>query len=420
MLLNKPRAYEIMDKYGLDGLVAKGAINVYYLSDYWDLFSSGGWTFNSYAVLPRREDAPAGLVINAAINLERLSEVTPTWVSNVVTFSDYSGREQVDHGDFDPANEEPAAAEWNGWPVREGAALTPLEQGWAARAERHAPHMAATPAWGLRRVLKDAGLENATLGADDPRVLAWMERMGLPGIKSVDATNVFREIRMVKSENELALMREAARINEIGIDAAIAAVHEGALWAEVERSFFTEVARNDGSGCYIVTTLGGLPHGKVVPGESLFLDSLAGYKHYLGDIGRTLIVGEPSSELKRRAGAMFNGWQAACEMIRPGVKRSALIDKTVDVVRREGFPEYFYVSPHSLGLEHTDNPVPLGPDVFGEGNFDFTLQENMVINIDMPYFELGWGTLHMEDTVQVTKDGFDPLTSMRTELRVIP
>ena len=62
MLLNKPRAYEIMDKYGLDGLVAKEAINVYYLSDYWDLFSSGGWTFNSYAVLPRREDAPAGLL----------------------------------------------------------------------------------------------------------------------------------------------------------------------------------------------------------------------------------------------------------------------------------------------------------------------------------------------------------------------
>ena len=57
MLLNKVRAYTVMDKYGLYGLVGSTAINVYYLTDYWDLFSSGGWTFNSYAVLPRREDA---------------------------------------------------------------------------------------------------------------------------------------------------------------------------------------------------------------------------------------------------------------------------------------------------------------------------------------------------------------------------
>ena len=84
---------EIMDKYKLDGLVAKEAINVYYLTDYWDLFSSGGWVFNSYAVLPRKINSPAGLVINAAINLERLTEVTPTWVPNIVMFSDYSGRD---------------------------------------------------------------------------------------------------------------------------------------------------------------------------------------------------------------------------------------------------------------------------------------------------------------------------------------
>ena len=35
MLLNKERAYTVMDKYGLDGLVASTAINVYYLTDYW-------------------------------------------------------------------------------------------------------------------------------------------------------------------------------------------------------------------------------------------------------------------------------------------------------------------------------------------------------------------------------------------------
>ena len=418
MLLNKERAYTVMDKYGLDGLVASTAINVYYLTDYWDLFSSGGWTFNSYAVLPRREDAPAGLVINAAINAERLTEVTPTWVPNVVMFSDYSGRSTGEAG-VDPATGEPEPAPWNGWPVREGAALTPLEQTWRARAQDHAARMAATPAWGLRRILRDAGLEKARLGTDDPRVLGWMNNMGLPGIEAVEATNIFREIRMVKSDAEIALMRKAAQINEAGVEAALAIVQGGAAWADIERAYFTEVSKRDGKGRYIVTTLGGLPHGKVVPGEALFLDSLAEYDHYLGDIGRTLVVGDPSEELVRRARAMETGWEAACEMIRPGITRSTLIDKTVGVIQKSGFPEYFYVSPHSLGLEHTDNPVPLGDDVFAGGEYDFALQENMVINIDMPYFELGWGTLHLEDTIRVTKDGFEALTSNVSRLRII-
>ena len=35
MLLNKARAYEVMDREGLDGLIAVAPINVDYLSDYW-------------------------------------------------------------------------------------------------------------------------------------------------------------------------------------------------------------------------------------------------------------------------------------------------------------------------------------------------------------------------------------------------
>ena len=116
---------------------------------------------------------------------------------------------------------------------------------------------------------------------------------------------------------------------------------------------------------------------------------------------------------------METGWEAALEMIRPGITRSTLMEKTVEVIQKSGFPEYFYVSPHSLGLEHTDNPLPLGDDVYAGGEFDFALEENMVINIDMPYFELGWGTLHLEDTIRVTKTGFEALTSNESRLRII-
>ena len=201
MLLNKPRAYDVMDRHGLDGLVAKENINIYYLTDYWESMTDGGWPFLDYAVLPRREEAPAALVL-PTIKLDRLSEL-PTWVPNIIAFSDYSGREPVASGAIAGALAEPAAAPWAGWRLRPDADLTQAEKAWLDRTTFHADRLAATPAWGLRRALVDAGLEKATIGTDDPRVLHWMQDMGCPDLTVVDATNIFREIRMVKSPDEV-------------------------------------------------------------------------------------------------------------------------------------------------------------------------------------------------------------------------
>ena len=74
MLLNKPRAYEVMDRHGLDGLIATTQINVYYLTNFWGAMMRMRRSFFNYAVLPRREDAPAALIITS-VELNRLQEM---------------------------------------------------------------------------------------------------------------------------------------------------------------------------------------------------------------------------------------------------------------------------------------------------------------------------------------------------------
>jgi hypothetical protein len=72
MLLNKPRAYEVMDKYGLDALIASTRINVYYLvadekaTEHQPRGLGLGQAigdFSEFGVLPRREDVPATYVL---------------------------------------------------------------------------------------------------------------------------------------------------------------------------------------------------------------------------------------------------------------------------------------------------------------------------------------------------------------------
>ena len=61
-----------------------------------------------------------------------------------------------------------------------------------------------------------------------------------------------------------------------------------------------------------------------------------------------------------------------------------------------------------------------GPATGNGRRSSLCFEENMVSNVDLPYHELGWGGMHLEDMVRITKGGCEPLTSMDTKLRVIP
>ena len=414
MLLNKPRAYEVMDKYGLDGLLAASQINVYYLTDFWGALMRMRRSFFNYAVLPRDESAPAALV-TSGVELHRLVEM-PTWVPNVVAYTVPASPESRN---YDTATEEPVAGRPFAWPVREGSTLGRKEQQWHAMSEAYAEKTLATPSYALRRALRDAGLESATVGSDDPRPITWMNELGLPHLKGVEATNIFREIRMVKSAEELVIMREAARINEDAINAAIGALHAGATWFEIEVAYGMEMARQGGRSVYVTAGTGGMSAERAPVGEPIMFDALGEFRHYHGDIGRTAIIGEPSAEVVQRNRAMSVGWQTAFDTIKPGVTGREMTSRVIAAIEREGFNGFLIATPHSVGLEHTDHPIPFGLELPGSRG-DLVFEENMVINVDLPYHELGFGGMHLEDMVRVTGDGCEALTSMRTDLIVIP
>jgi Xaa-Pro dipeptidase len=418
MLLNKERAYRIMDREGLDGLIAVSAINIYYLSDYWGPLLRMRRTFFNYALLPRREDAPAALILSGVEQLRLFHKPDATWMPNRCA---YLHPVYQDRRDFDPDVEDPEAVAYGmRWPVSHDT-LSPRDKEYLAFIEAGRGAASVNATYALKKAIVDAGLGGAKLGSDDPRIEGWLREIGLPDIRISEATTIFRDIRMVKTPDELALLRTAARINEEALEAVIASVQVGMPRDELELIFNREIAIRGGRAIYLGTGQSGTNNnlGQVEENLSLTFDALSEYKNYHGDLGRVAVCGTPAPELVRRMEAIAIGSQAVMDTVKPGVSGRAVSEAVIEAVRAAGFPGFFFATPHSIGLEHSDHRLPIGPVLPG-GNGPFMFEENMVFSVDMPYYEVGWGNIHMEDQYLVTATGVELLTNGDTSLRLLP
>lgn len=389
-----------MERLGLDALIALQPHNVLYLTGHEPRTMHVRWDVSYAALLPRAPDKPVGLVVQA-LELLFLAERAPP----VDLIESYLAP-RPDEAPLEGI--EPAALPFPGFRLRPGAELTPRVRAKLAISRRHGLRAAPTAAHALGRLVRAAGLERGRIAADDARAPLWLAEAGLRGVECRYDPTVLKEIRLVKTPAEIERLRAAARANEAACRAAGARARAGMSSAELEREFFIECARLGSRAAYLVSDLGELPHGSVVAGEPVMLDALSSRGGYYGDFGRTLVVGDVSAELRRRASGLDAAWAAAREVLRPGIDYETLKRAAVQGARSAGFAGLEPPVPHCLGLQHTDDPAP--PGLHTGINPNRSLEPGMVLNLDMPFVEWGWGTLHREDTVLVTEHGCELLT----------
>jgi Xaa-Pro aminopeptidase len=135
------------------------------------------------------------------------------------------------------------------------------------------------------------------------------------------------------------------------------------------------------------------------------------HQWYFSDIARNAVVGEPNSKLKVSHAGVVAGLQAAAAVMQPGVKACDVFRAGLQAVRTHGIPHYdrHHIG-HAIGTVCYDDPL-IGPA-------DQTvLEEGMVINIETPYYELGFGGAHVENTILITQTGCEPFQKMSLELQ---
>ena len=276
----------------------------------------------------------------------------------------------------------------------------------------------------LVAAIKERGLDRATIGIDDLGILpAYWDRLveALPQAKVIRATEVFRHARAVKTPTEVERLRRAAQIAEHSVDAALAVAKEGATEIDMGLAFHGCTVREQGVPVLGCVAAG--PHtafANVQPssrpirrGDIIRFDVGGRYNHYRADIARNGVIGEPSRKLAKYHHAIRAGLLRAIEMVKPGVRAADVFEQTVETVRREGLAHYKrnHVG-HGIGLDGYDAPdfTPSSKDV---------LEQDMVICLETPYYELGFGGLQVEDMIRVTADGFESLMSTGSELRIL-
>ncbi|MDX2224259.1 MAG: M24 family metallopeptidase [Rhodospirillaceae bacterium] len=418
LLVNRPRAIAVLEQHKLDGLIALNPINVYYLANTLTTMTKFRSDYGGIATFARDPGQPSFLI---ASNTQAWDIVNgDREVPELITYSGAANYQDFANASAEQLKVEPKAATRSGYVFRPGVALTPREQRWAEAQKKYNPNAAASPAWAIVKALKQSGLANGRLAVDDMRIAWMLQQIGFDSVTLVPGENIFRQIRMVKSEPELALMRVAGHNNAVAAMNTIKAIEKGMTFYEIERRFRVECAAlgSEMTSFLAGISIGLFPDGEAVEGKPFLIDAVSHFKEYHGDFSRTVCIGEPRKDVLARAAANRAGRDAVFAAIKPGVKFSELVRIAKETQVKAGMPEEILIcNPHTLGLEHGDNPSRT-EGVYG-APIDHVLEENMVMTMDLPYIEVGWGAGHNEDLIRITKTGFEPLNAISDPLEVV-
>lgn len=282
--------------------------------------------------------------------------------------------------------------------------------------------------------LREQGLDRCRLGIDErgftrPMWDALAEV--LPKAELVAASDVLRRTRMVKTSEEIELLREAAAISERALAETLAAIRPGVTEYELVCSYNSMVAAEGASPSLTLISAGrrsahphALPSREAMKdGDVVKCDLGCTYQLYWADTARARVVGGASEKLVAVHDAVVTGVDAAIETVRPGARPSEVYATAIGAVREAGIPDYqrHHVG-HGIGIEIYDYPLLQAAgaesELSGLGSLDAPLEPGMVVNIECPYYEIGeWG-LNVEDTVLVTEHGHDRLTHLDRALSV--
>lgn len=286
------------------------------------------------------------------------------------------------------------------------------------------------PIKALLKLLKERNLTSGCIGIEEDHVTVDIFRTlrkELPKAKFKDISHVFSKLRAVKTKEEILKIKKATEATERALLAFLEIAEEGVSEIELDKEYIIALAREEGIGWNTRTIAAGVntanpthipTNYKLGKGDLIKFDGgvyyhgFAGgvYQGYLSDIARTAVLGKTSSKQKKIYNAILRAQQKAIQSVKVGVKASEIFKVALKEMWKSGYRAYdrHYIG-HGIGVQLTETPMIIRDN-------DEQLKAGMVLNVEVPYMIVGFGGFTVEDTIVVTEDGYEYLSTIDREL----
>ncbi len=220
---------------------------------------------------------------------------------------------------------------------------------------------------------------------------------------------VVEKMRLIKSEEELELLRESTRLNEQVFNLIYNTLEPGQTEREIALAIeltMHELGAEKPSFDTIVAfgTNAAKPH--AVPtervlqsGDLVLIDMGLVYKGYCSDMTRTFVAGKPKKLYRERHRIVRQAQLAGMEAIREGARCNQVDKAARDVMKKNGYGAAFQHSlGHGVGLAVQEEPRL-------SSRSRKKLKKGMVVTVEPGLYLPEWGGIRLENIVAVTQDG---------------
>ena len=264
----------------------------------------------------------------------------------------------------------------------------------------------------------------STLGFEATVTYAFYRALLRKGLRLRAVSNFVEDMRRVKDEGELSLIRQAIDRAEKAFNETRAYVRPGSTEKQIAL-LLEENLKKNGCGTLpfaIIVAAGtnsSMPHARptdyrLKAGDLVVVDWGGEAEGYFSDMTRTLLMKGPDiSKKKEMYGTVLEANLKAIGSVSGGI-HARMVDKAArDVIKKAGYGDFFgHGTGHGVGLYVHELPriSRLGRE---------SVKAGMVFTIEPGIYLPGIGGVRIEDMVLADKKGCRVLTSLPKELETV-
>ena len=237
--------------------------------------------------------------------------------------------------------------------------------------------------------------------------------------KIIRAEWILSNMRIKKSENEIAMIKEAHNISELTLKYTLERMEPGMTEKEVlgivYESMYSNGAECEGFPNYVFggkktrNAIARSTYDRLEKGQLIQLCIGARFGGYSSSVGRPVIFGKMHDEMRKHVEFGLEVHRKTYEWIREGVVAREVAIKYKEYFKEHGYEDVYLYGPcHGTGIIEVEKP-------WMETTSDYKLEENMTFMADTFFTTEDYG-FRWEDGFRVTKDGCEPFSDALSEI----